>query len=61
MVTMRFIKIAANHAMTYEDLDTINKIKNAFDADSYFSVTYIDYPLVIINKNLKKRRQDRNH
>jgi hypothetical protein len=49
-----FIKIAANHAMTYEDLETINKIKDAFEADSYFSSTYVDYPLVIINKNLKK-------
>jgi hypothetical protein len=49
-----FIKLAANYAMSYKDLITINKIKTAFDKDPEFSKLYVDYPLVIINKNLKK-------
>jgi hypothetical protein len=52
-----FIKSAADYCMTYETLDSINIIKNAFDKDSVICDLYVGYPLVIINKNLNKEEK----
>ena len=49
-----FIQIAADQTMTYNDLQSIEKVRSAFEADSVFKDIYVGYPLVIINRNISK-------